>query len=275
VTLENWISAHPYLRPVAELHLQVAEAAKNVSMSFARIPNWKEYSDDYRRGVSFLQSSLCTLNSVELGGILALLLEKLAALPLPAELKRPSRELCAEFRSNPSIPARAIDVLLGFGDFTFPHPGTFRLVGWALLAHHLGPLVASFEAWRDEDTWLHRYCPVCGSGPSMAQLAGVDPGRRRNLVCGYCGTRWRFGRMDCPFCEGANHHHLSALTVEGEKQFRIDYCDSCLGYLKTYNGEGSENVLLADWTSLHLDVLAKDRGLKRLADSLYDLEGIN
>jgi FdhE protein len=34
-------------------------------------------------------------------------------------------------------------------------------------------------------------------------------------------------------------------------------------------------VLLADWTSLHLDVLAKDRGLKRLADSLYDLEGIN
>jgi hypothetical protein len=27
----------------------------------------------------------------------------------------------------------------------------------------------------------------------------------------------------------------------------------------------------ADWTSLHLDVIARDRGLKRLASSLYEL----
>jgi len=77
--------------------------------------------------------------------------------------------------------------------------------------------------------------------------------------------------MDCPFCEGANHHRLSVLAVEGEKQFRIDYCDSCLGYLKTYNGEGSEKVLLADWTSLHVDLLAVGRGFRRLASSLYEL----
>ena len=275
MTLENWISTHPYLRPAAQFHLHVAEATKNVPITFARIPNWKEYEDDYKRGVPFLQSSLAALEFAELGGSVRLLLEKLVESPLPAQLKQQSRELCAEFRSDPSIPGRAIAGLVGFGDSTFPHPGMFHLVGWTALARHLGPLIASFEAWRDEDTWLHHYCPVCGSGPSMAQLAGLDPGRRRNLVCGYCGSRWRFGRMDCPFCEDANHHHLSALTVEGEKQFRIDYCDSCLGYLKTYNGEGSEKVLLADWTSLHLDVLAKDRGLKRLADSLYDLVGIN
>ena len=29
--------------------------------------------------------------------------------------------------------------------------------------------------------------------------------------------------------------------------------------------------MLADWTSLHIDVLAIDRGLKRFAPSLYDL----
>jgi len=29
--------------------------------------------------------------------------------------------------------------------------------------------------------------------------------------------------------------------------------------------------LLADWTSLHLDLLARNRGLKRLADSLYEV----
>jgi hypothetical protein len=30
-------------------------------------------------------------------------------------------------------------------------------------------------------------------------------------------------------------------------------------------------VLLADWTSLHLDLLARDRGLKRMAGSLYEV----
>jgi hypothetical protein len=46
---------------------------------------------------------------------------------------------------------------------------------------------------------------------------------------------------------------------------------SAQGYLKTYEGEGNEVVLLADWTSLHLDLLARDRGLKRLAASLHEV----
>jgi FdhE protein len=107
--------------------------------------------------------------------------------------------------------------------------------------------------------------------PAMAQLVGVDPGRRRLLSCGCCGTRWRYRRIGCPFCESANDHQLSALAIEGEKYLRIDYCQSCRAYLKTYDGEGSETFFLADWTSLHLDIIARDRGLKRLASSLYEL----
>jgi hypothetical protein len=42
--------------------------------------------------------------------------------------------------------------------------------------------------------------------------------------------------------------------------------------LKTYDGFGNEDVFLADWTSLHLDFAARDRGLQRKAASLYDLE---
>jgi hypothetical protein len=30
--------------------------------------------------------------------------------------------------------------------------------------------------------------------------------------------------------------------------------------------------LLSDWSSLHLDLIAHDRGLKRLAASLYEFE---
>jgi FdhE protein len=52
---------------------------------------------------------------------------------------------------------------------------------------------------------------------------------------------------------------------------RLDVCHACRGYVKTYVGDGGERVLLADWSSLHLDVLARDRGLERRGESLYDL----
>ena len=130
---------------------------------------------------------------------------------------------------------------------------------------------SAFDAWRDEEQWLRRYCPMCGSLPAMAQLVGVDPGRWRLLSCGCCSTRWRYRRIGCPFCESADDHQLSALAIEGEKYLRIDYCQFCRAYLKTYDGEGDETLFLADWTSLHLDVIARDRGLKRLASSLYEL----
>jgi FdhE protein len=105
----------------------------------------------------------------------------------------------------------------------------------------------------------------------MAQLVGTDPGRLRLLSCGRCKTRWRYRRTGCPFCENQNDHRLEAMAVEGEGGLRIDYCEACRGYLKTYEGEGSEHVLLADWTSIHLDIIAHDRGLIRSAASLYEV----
>jgi FdhE protein len=146
-----------------------------------------------------------------------------------------------------------------------------RYVGWAAMARYLRPVASGFDAWRDEERWLRRYCPTCGSLPAMAQLAGVDPGRKRLLSCGCCGTRWQFKRTGCPFCD-TDSQRIATVTIEGEAGLRIDHCESCGGYLKTYDGEGHETVLLSDWSSLHLDLIAHDRGLKRLAASLYEFE---
>lgn len=270
MTLENWLSKHPYLRPVAAFHAQVAEAVNSIPAAHARIPDWQEYSEEYKRGVPVLAISPELIDSEQVERSVGLLLEKLASMRLPEEIHQQSLALCAEFHGDPSASERMTAWLLGHDDFALSHPGLFRYLGWTMLASYLRPLIAAFENWRDEEAWLHPYCPICGSGPSMAQLAGTEPARRRMLVCGSCGTRWRFSRMGCPFCEKTDDQGLSVLSVQGEKQFRIDYCDACHGYLKTYAGEGNESVLLTDWTSLHLDLLAKDRGLKRLAESRYD-----
>jgi FdhE protein len=106
----------------------------------------------------------------------------------------------------------------------------------------------------------------------MAQLIGVDPGSLRLLSCGCCGNRWRYRRTGCPFCRNEDDHRLSAIAVEGQGGLRIDYCEQCRGYLKTYQGQGSETVFLADWTSIQLDMIALDRGLKRLAASIYEFQ---
>jgi hypothetical protein len=85
-----------------------------------------------------------------------------------------------------------------------------------------------------------------------------------------CRTRWQFKRTGCPFCE-TNAQRLASVSIEGERGLRIDHCESRGGYLKTYDGEA---LLLPDWSSLHLDVIAHDRGLKRLAASLYEFEPV-
>jgi FdhE protein len=152
-----------------------------------------------------------------------------------------------------------------------PSPGLLRYLTWTATALYLGPVVNAFGEWRDEEKWLRRYCPTCGSLPAMAQLVGADPGRKRVMSCGCCGTRWQFKRTGCPFCE-TESTRLESVVLEGEAGLRIDHCRSCGGYIKTYDGTGNEALLLSDWSSLHLDLIAHDRGLKRLAASLYDFE---
>ncbi len=106
----------------------------------------------------------------------------------------------------------------------------------------------------------------------MAQLIGKDAARRRLLICGRCATGWAYKRTQCPFCEN-DSDRVAIVAIEGEAGLRIDHCPSCRGYLKTYDGQQDQGLLLSDWSSLHLDLIARDRGMSRLAVSLYALDG--
>jgi FdhE protein len=266
-----WLAKHPYLQRTADFHAQVAAAADDISVACPHTPNFDVYIGDYKAGIPLLRSSQAAIDFDPAAPILVSLVETLASQPLSQKFADECRVLHTQLRGEMNAPRRAVAWLFDNEVFRPEHPGLLHYLGWTALARFLGPLVDGFGRWRAEEHWFRSYCPTCGSAPAMAQLVGIDPGRVRLLCCGCCTTRWRYRRIGCPFCESADDHRLSALAIEGEKYLRIDYCQSCHAYLKTYNGEGNESLFLADWTSLHLDIIACDRGLKRLAASLYEL----
>jgi len=270
MTHERWLEAHAYLRPVADLSAQVDRAAGEIDVLDARVPDWEDYRSDFLAGVPLLTSSDASVDLEPGGRMAAALLSRLASGALPDTLAAEVRALDAEVRRDPQASRRIADFLLRDDTITPLFPGLLRYLGWTAMARFLRPVRNGFDGWRVEDKWLRRYCPTCGSLPAMAQLIGTDSGRKRLLCCGCCGTRWQFKRTGCPFCEN-DAQRLTSVTV-GETVLRIDHCESCGGYLKTYDGQGNETLLLSDWSSLHLDLIAHDRGLKRLAASLYDFE---
>jgi FdhE protein len=249
----------------------VERAASSISPANPSALTLNDYRDDFLRGVPLLHSSAIAIDWTPVERSIPAIVENLASSFLPGNLTEEARTLCAELRADPRAQRHIVAWLLLQDDFVFACPALLRYLGWAAMSRYLHLVTGAFERWRNEDQWLRSYCPTCGSLPAMSQLVGVDQARQRLLCCGCCGTRWQYRRTRCPFCEIAEDDRLGALMIEGESGLRIDYCKSCQGYLKTYAGEGSESVLLADWTSIHLDLVACDRGLKRLAASLYEL----
>lgn len=270
MTQDAWLRTHPYLEPIAQLHAQIDAAVAEIPATRCTV-DWEDYGNDFLRGVPLLRSSAVGIDYAPVEKIIRLYVDRLALSSLPTGLAEQVESLGNELRRDPYAARHLIPGLLNDAPDTRSCSGLQRYLGWTALAQYLRPLIEMFGEWRDEERWLRNYCPTCGSPPAMAQLVGIDQGRQRFLACGCCRTRWRYLRTGCPFCGDADDHRLAALTVEGEGDLRIDYCKSCMDYLKTYVGVGSESVLLADWTSVHLDVVARDRGLIRLAGSMYEL----
>lgn len=268
MTEDVWLKKHPYLQPLAYLHAQVTTAAAKSTKNYARVPSWEQYLNDFRSGIPLLHSSSFALELEPVETITRGIVERLASTHLPDKLANESRALHADLCRHTHC--RIPEWLISGDAIPGAAPGLLRYVGWTALASYLHLVVNAFAGWRDEEKWLRNYCPTCGSAPTMARLAGTDPARQRFLCCGCCGTRWWYRRTACPFCENNDDRQLAVLSIEGEGGLRIDHCESCGGYLKTYAGNSSEDFFLAEWTSIHLDIIALDHGLKRLATSLYE-----
>jgi FdhE protein len=125
----------------------------------------------------------------------------------------------------------------------------------------------------DDVRWQRGYCWVCGAWPSLGELRGVE--LAQYLRCAACGSHWRWQRLECPYCANDDFRSLQTLTVEGEPRFRISVCDRCKGYLKVGNAfdpPPAEFLALDDVASLHLDVVAIERGYQRPGGTGFVIE---
>ncbi len=191
---------------------------------------------------------------------LAIVLERLAAAPLPApardavlRLRRASVEelelLATTLLSHhePPVPAA-----------TLPFLAAGLQAYFTALAERLGGFAVEASSGG---------CPVCRSPPVAAVIQGDD--KVRYLRCGLCSADWHVVRVQCVTCgSGAR---LSYAAIDGAAPgCHAEVCGECRTYLKLFSLEelpGAE-PLADDAASLALDVLLGEEGYSRAGVNL-------
>jgi FdhE protein len=155
-------------------------------------------------------------------------------------------------------------------DDATPDDAVSRVILWHVLRHVLAKSIGDV---RDDvaEVWKRGVCPTCGTDASLAILVEAEAGRERMLACACCQTLWKFKRVGCPYCGNDSQETLTSIEVEGENDVRLDLCEACHAYTKTWVGPTERATLfLHDWPTLHLDVIARERGYTR-GPGLYEI----
>ncbi|GAU09203.1 formate dehydrogenase accessory protein FdhE [Desulfoplanes formicivorans] len=138
-----------------------------------------------------------------------------------------------------------------------------------VLAQLVAPLLRSqskaLAAHFDLSGWTQGYCPVCGSMPSVAYLAGE--GGKRWLHCSTCGHDWRFRRQICPACGDNAAKGLEYFYVDDRLHERAYVCHTCKKYLLTIDIRemaAKPNMNIAPIGLIPLDIKAQQEGYEPL-----------
>lgn len=152
-----------------------------------------------------------------------------------------------------------------------------RIAAWIAVA--AGPVLELAAAGLKpltKEEWSGPACPACGGLPQVSVIREESgefmAGSPRYLVCGRCALWWGFARATCPWCGEDDSRRVGSYSPEGERQVRIDACDTCRAYVKTFDlrEQGARDVvpLVDDVSTLTLDVWAHEKGLQRSGVSL-------
>ncbi|MCE5312772.1 MAG: formate dehydrogenase accessory protein FdhE [Nitrospiraceae bacterium] len=275
--LDKWIAAHPYLKEAADFEKIMSSVLDSSMLPDIEAPDWDAYTSELSAGVPLLRNDQLNERVFEQASrFFSLLVSGLANMNCNEVLRSGCAELYEKIQHNPGIALNLVkEAAAGREDGTgIPvsvSSGTIRFLGWRAIERANRSWRSSLENRLLDSDWNRAYCPFCGNPPSMAQLIHTSNGRQKFLSCGCCRTRWKYLRMSCAFCENHDQNRLDILEPENNEDLRLDICRQCNSYIKTYTNEGEEDIMLADWSSLHLDVIASESGLHRRAHSLYEL----
>ena len=267
--MESYLESHPYLAETAALYLELEARLKEVATPIA-LPAREELIALAQKGTPLLQKgSLRQLIVKAAAEALPAALARLADLPAPA-LMQDALKAWGEWAkaAKKTEIKKVFDALVrqedeqirDFAARTKLSEPVLRTIGWALLSALVPEDVKAAALW-EEAKWDANTCPVCGRPPVMAQLRKEKEGRARFLSCDGCHTVWPYARIGCAYCGNKDLRKMHILEPEGEESMRLDVCDECRAYLKTYQREGEEDVYLHDWATIHLDMLGEEKGL--------------
>ena len=153
--------------------------------------------------------------------------------------------------------------------------GFVRSTIWRMISALVPPQLKTPDRWDadpDRPQFRQNYCPVCGRRPVLAELRKYREGRTRDLVCGGCGTRWLYARVGCVYCGNEDLEKMHTLEPTDSDLMRLDICDSCDSYIKTYCGSAGadDDIYRRDWASVHLDLLAEEKGLHKKGNPILE-----
>lgn len=128
------------------------------------------------------------------------------------------------------------------------------LVGNAMLrgaSTKVGPVAT----WK---SWTRPVCPCCGGAPDIAL---VERGGLRTLVCARCDAQWRARGTGCLSCDPDSEPAIARITNE-ELGYDLVICNNCGRFLKERPRRGLESLIVERALTMELELAAEQRGLR-------------
>jgi FdhE protein len=109
-------------------------------------------------------------------------------------------------------------------------------------------------------------CPLCGSKPQLAVLRPEGDGGKRHLACSLCLAEWEYRRIVCPVCDEVNHAKLPRYSVEEPIAVRVEACDTCKAYQKSFDMtvDGLMVPEVDEIATVALDLWASEHGYHKI-----------
>jgi hypothetical protein len=140
------------------------------------------------------------------------------------------------------------------------------------MARYLDPVVAAFDGWRKARSLAPQLLPDL-----RISARDGSAGRHRSRARSSARVRLLRDALEVPAHALSVLRRRRAASRESSPSVAKRGCASitasrAAATSRPTSVEGDEALFLADWSSLHLDQIAQDRGLKRVAASLYEFE---